>query len=141
MLPPVVRERCGPSRGGQLGSFIDAMVAVGLDSGVIGMDAAAAEALAAFRQFNYEHVYLRPASIAQGRAVVSVLQALVEHYADRPNLLPADRSDGMSAGSEEARRAAVTYVGGMTDRFACQQAVALLGWPPERLPRGVDTAR
>jgi dGTPase len=141
MLPPIVRERCGPSRGGQLGSFIDAMVAVGLDTGMIGMDAATAEALASFRQFNYEHVYLRPASIAQGRAVAAVLQALVEHYADRPNLLPADRCDGMSAGSEQARSAAVTYVGGMTDRFACQQAVALLGWPPERLPRGVDTAR
>jgi dGTPase len=141
MLPQIVRERCGSARGGQLGAFIDAMVAVGLESGAIGMDAATAEALAAFRQFNYEHVYLRPASVAQGHAVVAVLQALVEHYADRPNLLPADRCDGMSAGSADALRAAVTYVGGMTDRFACQQAVALLGWPPERLPRGVDTAR
>jgi dGTPase len=31
---------------------------------------------------------------------------------------------------------AVGYVDGMTDRFACTQAVQLLGWPPERLPRG-----
>ncbi len=141
MLPPLVRERCGPARGGQLGAFIAAMVDTGLEAGVIGMDADAAEALAAFRQFNYAHVYLRPASAAQGRAVVAVLQALVEHYADRPNLLPADRCEGTAAGSPEALRAAVTYVGGMTDRFACQQAVSLLAWPPERLPRGVDTAR
>ncbi len=108
-------------------------------SGSVGMTAATAEALAAFRQFNYEHVYLRPASVAQGRSVIAVLQALVEHYADRPNLLPADRQGGVEAGSEEALRAAVTYVGGMTDRFACAQAVALLGWDPEKLPRGVDT--
>jgi hypothetical protein len=27
----------------------------------------------------------------------------------------------------------------MTDRFACSQAVALLGWDPDKLPRGVDT--
>jgi hypothetical protein len=26
----------------------------------------------------------------------------------------------------------------MTDRFACQQAVALLGWDRDKLPKGVD---
>ena len=35
-------------------------------------------------------------------------------------------------------RAAVTYVAGMTDRFAFRQAVALLGWDPSKLPTGVD---
>ena len=34
---------------------------------------------------------------------------------------------------------AVAYVGGMTDRFACRQAVALLGWDTARLPQGIDT--
>ena len=29
----------------------------------------------------------------------------------------------------------------MTDRFACQQAIALLGWPAEALPGGVDLPR
>jgi hypothetical protein len=29
-------------------------------------------------------------------------------------------------------------VGGMTDRFACRQGTSLLGWGPDRLPRGVD---
>jgi dGTPase len=139
MLPDEVAERVGRRRGRQLGTFIDAMVAAGLATGEVGMTAAAAEALAAFRQFNYERVYLRPASVAQARAVIAVLQALVEHYADRPNLLPPDRQDGVDAGSDAALRAAVTYVGGMTDRFACSQAVALLGWDPDKLPRGVDT--
>jgi dGTPase len=98
-----------------------------------------ADALAAFRQFNYRHIYLRPASLAQAEAVIRVLQALVERYADRPNLLPAPRQVGLEAGSAEALRAAVTYVGGMTDRFAFQQAVSLLGWDPHKLPVGVDT--
>ena len=44
----------------------------------------------------------------------------------------------MVAGSQEAMRAAVTYVAGMTDRFAFRQAVALLGWDPAKLPAGVD---
>ncbi|HEX6786277.1 MAG TPA: HD domain-containing protein [Acidimicrobiales bacterium] len=139
MLPDAVADRVGRRRGRQLGTFIDAMVTAGLATGEVGMAAPAAEALAAFRQFNYERVYLRPASVAQARSVIAVLQALVEHYADRPNLLPADRHDGVEAGSDAALRAAVTYVGGMTDRFACAQAVALLGWDPDKLPRGVDT--
>jgi dGTPase len=139
MLPAGLAARIGTRRGQQLGAFIDAMVEAGLDTGRIGMAAPMAEALAAFRQLDYDHVYLRPASLDQARRVIDVLQALVEHYADRPNLLPADRQGGFRAGSSEAMRAAVTYVGGMTDRYACQQAVALLGWRPDRLPRGVDT--
>ena len=47
---------------------------------------------------------------------------------------------GQAAGSPAAVRAAVTYVGGMTDRFAFQSAVAHLGWDPSRLPVGIDTA-
>ena len=63
-----VAERVGRRRGRQLGTFIDAMVAAGLATGEVGMTAPAAEALAAFRQFNYERVYLRPASVGAGRA-------------------------------------------------------------------------
>jgi dGTPase len=47
----------------------------------------------------------------------------------------------MAAGGPEAVRAAVTYVAGMTDRFAFQRAVAHLGWNPDRLPVGIDTGR
>jgi dGTPase len=138
-LPIEVRQRCGDTRGQQLGTFISAMVAASSNSGHIGMTADVADALAAFRRFNYERVYLRPASVAQADAVIAVLRALVEQYADRPNSLPVDWRAGadLAAGSAEALRAAVTYVGGMTDRFACTQAVALLGWDPAKLPRGV----
>jgi dGTPase len=66
-----------------------------------------------------------------------MLRALVEHYADRPNLLPDVQ--GVDAGGPEALRAAVGWVGGMTDRYACRQAVTLLGWDPARLPRGIGT--
>ncbi len=105
------------------------------------MEEDVAEALAAFRACNYERIYLREASVRQGDAVVHVLRALVEHFSDRPHLVveaaggaPVD----IVAGSEEAVRTAVTYVAGMTDRFAFRQAVALLGWDPSKLPAGVD---
>jgi dGTPase len=91
------------------------------------------------RRFDYEQIYLRPASTMQAEAVIRLLRALVERYADRPNLLPFDRADGVEAGSADALRRAVTYVSGMTDRFACQQGLALLGWDRSQLPTGVDT--
>jgi dGTPase len=140
-LPLTVRDLCGDRRSAQLGAFIHGLVSATLRSGQVGMEEEAAEALAAFRACNYERIYLRGASVRQGEAVVRVLRALVEHFADRPHLVtetsgaaPGD----VRAGSEQAIAAAVTYVAGMTDRFAFRQAVARLGWDPEKLPVGVD---
>ncbi len=140
MVPRVVRERCGATRREQISAFVTSMEAATAATGRIGMRPDEADALAELRRFNYEHIYLRPASVRQADAVIRLLRALVEHYADRPNLLPSERSAGVEAGSPEALRVAVTYVSGMTDRFACQQALALLGWDRAQLPRGVDTA-
>jgi dGTPase len=136
MLPSEVLRQVGSDRSHQLGTFVRAMIEATAESGRIGMTPDRAELLAEFRRFNYEHVYLRPASKAQADAVIALLRALVEHYADRPNLLPAPHA--VDAGSPEALRAAVAHVGGMTDRYACRQAMALLGWSRDRLPVGID---
>ena len=138
MLPAVVRSRAGTDRSSQLHAFITGMIEAARRTGRVGMVPETAEALAAFRKFNYEHVYLRPAARQQGEAVVHLLQALVEHYADRPYLLGPTRAEGVDAGSAEALRAAVSYVAGMTDRYACRQAVSLLDWDRSKLPRGID---
>ena len=60
------------------------------------MDARHAEALAAFRTFNYETIYLRGASRQQASAVVGMLRALVEYFAAHPELIPdvAERRRG-----------------------------------------------
>ena len=137
-LPELVRRRCGEHRGAQLGAFVDAVVGTVARTGRVGMDEETAEALAAFRSCNYERVYLRPASLAQGAAVQAVLRALVEHFADQPNRVPDAAGAGLGAGSPEALRAAVDYVAGMTDRYAMRAAVGELGWDPARLPRAVD---
>ena len=138
-LPDLVRQRCGDQRSQQLGTFIDALVSSILAEGRIGMADEEAEALAAFRASNYEHIYLRPSSMAQGRSVVAVLQALVDHFSDRPNLIPVSggQAHDLVGGEPAAVRAAVAYVAGMTDRFAFSQAVALLGWDPGKLPVGI----
>ena len=148
MLPAIVAERCGRDRSRQLGTFVRAMVAATTATGRIGMVPDIAEALAEFRRFNYEYVYLRPASQQQAAAVVSLLRALVEHYADRPHAIPhqtitaalGQRADYVDAGGPEALRAAVAYVAGMTDRYACQQGLAQLSWDPAKLPRGIGVS-
>ena len=129
-LPAVVVARCGTERREQLAAFIHGMVDAAHTTGRVGMIEEPAEALAVFRRFNYDEIYLRPASQAQGRAVVDLLQALVEHYIANPQLLP----DG---GGNDPVRSAVSYVAGMTDRFACRQGVELLDWDRARLPVGV----
>src|SRR3954447_3179800 len=140
MLPPEVREWCGDTRSRQLGAFIGAVVDTIAATGEVGMPEGPAAALAAFRIFNYERIYLRPASVAQSSAVIDLLRGLVEFFADRPNLIHAAEG-GLAAGSEGAVRAAVTYVAGMTDRYACEVAMTHLGWRLERLPGGVGIPR
>lgn len=145
MLPALVAERCGVTRSDQLGSFIGAMVETVWETGCIGMSERQAEALASFRAFNYEHIYMRPASVEQSRAVIRILGALVEFYADRPHATSMDSpstssdrlnpEDRVDPGSTEAFVRAVTWVGGMTDQFAFRQAQSLLGWDPASLPK------
>ncbi len=135
-LPTIVTELCGVSRSSQLNAFIRAVVSCVARTGRVGMDADYADALAAFRTCNYERIYLRSSSQTQARAVVDVLRALVDHYVSVPSQIGSG-AGAFEAGSSEAVHAAVTYVGGMTDRFACEAAVALLGWERHRLPQGI----
>ena len=129
-LPAEIAEVTGRTRREQLSTFVRAVVAATCATGQVSMAAEPAAALAALRAFNYERIYTRPESVEQSRSVIAVLTALVDHYAEHPQALPADldRADPV--------RAAVTYVGGMTDRFAFDMAITLLGWDPARLPKG-----
>ena len=134
-LPSAVREVCGLRRSHQISVFMHSMMQAATRTGRIGMGIEEADALAAFRSFNYEQIYLRPASVEQARAVIAVLRALVDRYLSRPDDLPLAQRH--RAEVEGLVHTAVSYVGGMTDRFACQQAVQLLDWPLDQLPKGV----
>jgi dGTPase len=135
-LPAEIIEVCGPSRREQLNTFVKAVIRAVAEHGEVGMAPAEAGALAALRAFNYERIYVRPASLAQSRAVIDVLRALVEYYTEHPELIPDELR--VRPRSDAAVRAAVTYVAGMTDRYAFDLAVHHLNWPRERLPHGID---
>ncbi|MEO7588356.1 MAG: HD domain-containing protein [Arachnia sp.] len=130
-LPDVVRDVAGTTRRQQLGTFLNGVITTTMESGVVGMGKREAEALAELRRFNYERIYTRPESTDQSKAVVSVLTGLVEYYLAHPSAMPGEYR------TPEAVRGVVTYVGGMTDRFAFEQAQRLLGWDPARLPAGI----
>lgn len=132
-LPAEVSGRCGQTRSAQLHYFVTDIVATIASSGLIGMSPDAGEALARLRAFNHRYIYLRPESVTQGQMVIDMLQALVQHLAGHPEDLPAG-----SRQDSDPLIAAVAYVDGMTDRYACAAAVNLLGWDPARLPRGQD---
>ncbi len=135
-LPAQVAEVAGRTRRAQLGTFVRAVIGSVARTGEVGMAAEPASALAALRAFNYEWIYTRPDSLAQSEAVIAVLHALVEYYAEHPLALPVAFIPA-DQGPQGRVRAAVTYVAGMTDRFAFETAVDLLGWNPDRLPKGI----
>ncbi len=141
MLPKYVVEQCGATRSSQLSAFIGGMIDAIETTGQVAMTEPMAEALSQLRAFNYENIYLREASTAQGDAVITLLQALVDYYLKSPETLgiyPKAFHHSDSLKSDDLVRQVVTYVAGMTDRFACQQAIQLLNWPIGRLPEGFD---
>lgn len=139
-LPKIVVDRAGSSRSRQLNAFIRDVVLTSQHNSAIGMSTDMADALAALRAWDYERIYLRPESVRQSRTVNRMLRALVQHYATHPSDLPGEPRQGSD---DELLRAAVTYVAGMTDRFACSQAEKLMAWPRTEMPEGFDipTAR
>lgn len=125
-LPEAVTAIVGSDRRAQLHSFITAMIDASADAGAIGLDPTTAEALAAFRAFNYDRIYLRPAARDQAAGVIKLLQQLTEWLIEHPTQI----GDGLDADADvkSATEAAVRYVSGMTDRFALNLAVEQLGW-------------
>ena len=139
-LPSGVRAVVGARPSAQIGVFMGAVLDAIDQTGAVGMTDPAASALAEYRAFNFERIYLRPAARRQAARVIRLLGDLVEHFADAPRRIPAVRDGEIPApvaGSADAQALAVQYVSGMTDRFALGLGVELLGWRPDDLPRGV----
>jgi dGTPase len=139
-LPADVAGVVGHSQSRQIGTFVRAVLDAIDATGHVGMTEPAASALARFRAFNFERIYLRPAASRQAEKVIGLLKGLVDFFLDAPNRLPVDATGmhaGLVAGSPETAAVVVRYVSGMTDRYALGLGVELLGWRSELLPRGV----
>jgi dGTPase len=135
-LPAEVAEVVGTGRSQQLGAFIRAVLDTIAETGAVGMRHPEADALAAFRTFNFSRIYLRPAAAEQARRVIALLRSLTEWFIEHPPP-EGDGAPGPAPGTPEAVAAALRHVSGMTDRYALRLAVEHLGWDPAALPRGV----
>jgi dGTPase len=129
-LPAEVAEVVGRRRSRQIDAFVTSMLGAVADTGQVGMRPAEAGALAAFRAFNFERIYLRPASVAQAERVIEMLRALTEWFVAHP-------AEAASTELPDPVEAAVRHVSGMTDRYAMRMAVERVGWDPAKLPWGV----
>jgi dGTPase len=132
-IPGTVVEAAGRTRREQIHTFVQGLIEVTSATGQVGLDPARAEALAALRAFNYERIYTRPESVAQAEAVIDALRRLVDYYIRHPAALPAELRLGEG---QDHTVPAVTYVAGMTDRYAFTKARDLAGWDPASLPAG-----
>jgi dGTPase len=125
-LPRSVRELGGTTQSSQIRAFVRAMVETAERTGKLGMSSDAASALDDFRVFNYEHIYLRPDSMATHANLVATLRALVEYYAAHPWDVPDNQVGYVDVSdSELSVHNAVAYVVGMTDRFALERYTEL----------------
>lgn len=139
-LPAEVAQVLGRRQSEQIRTLIGALVTGITSTGVVGLPEPYASALDAFRKFNYERIYLRPASRSQAQRAIKMLRELVEFFADHPGKIGevADSSRVMPlSGSLEAAEAAVYHVAQMTDKTVLDLSVTLLGWDKGSLPRGV----
>lgn len=138
-LPDEVTEVLGSRQGDQLDSLITSIIDGVSQTGRICMDETHATALDEFRRFMYERVYLREASREQASRAIAMLRSLVDFFTDAPGRIPelADAEHRPTSGSEDAARAAVTYVSSMTDHYAMRCATDFLNWDSRALPRGV----
>jgi len=132
-FPADLAAALGPDRRTQIATLVAATVDTINTTGLVALPDDLAAAVNAFRSFNYQRIYARPASRDQNTRVVAVLRALVDHFAHRPELT------GQPVTANPVRDA-VAYVAGMTDRYAFAYAVNHLGWNPARLPEGIDIA-
>ncbi len=139
-LPKAVADIVGNERRTQLSGFVNGLLDGINSTGHVSMTGQQAQALAAFREFNFDRIYLRPAARKQADRAIALLRGIVDYYVDAPNLLPHDATDvheGLVAGAKETAAAVVRYVSGMTDRYALGLGVHILGWSLDDLPRGV----
>ena len=104
-LPAEVGEVVGRGpRAASCTGFITAMVETVADTGVVGMRPEA-EALAAFRAFNYERIYLRPDPSSRPTGQRRWSESLAERFSQpTPRCSPTAPASGRAPGGHRGRR-------------------------------------
>ncbi len=94
--------------------MIHAVIDESLRQGKLCMDPEIQAAMNGFRDFMFEHVYLRPEAQAQAAKAVKILRDLMDHFLEHPEAIP----DTYRHKASTPRIQVLDFVAGMTDRYA-----------------------
>jgi dGTPase len=85
--------------------------------------------LKAIRSFLFHRMYRAPSVMLERARVTQVVEGLFPLYMARPDLLPKEWVADIAAATDDTELARIVadYVAGMTDRFALQEGLRLLG--------------
>jgi dGTPase len=115
-VPLEVTAVLGPTRGRWLDVIVRDIVADVGGGETVDMNETVRGALNRLKDFLAERVYLSPAARAQAGRGQRMLRLLFEHFAARPEAVPAEVR--AAAADEPPARAVCDYLAGMTDRYA-----------------------
>ena len=114
-LPTETTEVLGNTHARRITRMVSDLVATSAEKPEVTMSDDVSAAMATTREFLFDRVYLGQVAPATRSGVERILQTLLQHYADGPDL--------------EDRVRAVDYVAGMTDRFALRAFEEIVGVP------------
>jgi dGTPase len=104
----------GRAHGERIDALVTDIVEATDDGPEVRMSPEVLAALDGLRDFLFERVYLREEAAAEQEKAVKVIRALLDHYADHPDQIPAEYAS--APGDLETKVA--DYIAGMTDRYA-----------------------
>jgi dGTPase len=113
-LPEEVVRILGPTHAERIDTLVTDIVESTEGSPEVGMSSEILSALDALREFLFERVYLRDEAAAEQEKAIGVLRALLDHYAEHPEEIPAE----YSAAPGDLPTRVADYIAGMTDRYA-----------------------
>lgn len=130
-IPVSIEEVLGTDHSARITTLVNDMVETSASCEDIRLSAPVWEAMDALRDFLFQRVYTSSAAKTEEPKAYGLVVALVEHYLDHIELVPADiravalaHPSAMLSEDPDAT-AVIDYVAGMTDRFARQTYIDL----------------
>ena len=115
-IPFDIKLALGTTHSRRISALVNAMIAYGVDSGQIGMDADTAKYMNDLRTFMFEEVYQNPVAKGEEGKSEAIVAYLYRHFAQNPERLPAEY--WAIADRDGTDVAVCDYIAGMTDRYA-----------------------
>ena len=115
-IPFDIKLALGSNHSRRISALVNAMIAYGMKTGVIGMDEETLKHMDALREFMFEEVYQNPVAKGEEGKSEAIIGYLYDHFVQDAGRLPAEYwaiadRDGLDV-------AVCDYIAGMTDRYA-----------------------